>query len=327
MDITAIVLIHTGEYHVEYTFAAAICVQIISFVVNITWGKHMNIPETAVVILHIVAFLLLIGLLAFASATGTVSSNFTFTTFTGWSPSFGVALSVSYAVAVLSGFDCASHIAEDTVDASKRIPRSLLWSTTANKISCLVCAILICLCAGNVLELFGGPLGASGHPLGAIVQLTFNASRSNKALASAPFGMIAPILMMCCVNTTAAVSRVIFSFIRDDRNPYVQKFMARDLETKQVPRITIALTAFSPALILWINFLSTVGFQAIASQVLLSLTTTYMMAIGCSLHSRIYNPDLLGRDWNGVFQLGTFWGKIIDIVSLCFLAFIWVLCW
>ena len=86
------------------------------------------------------------------------------------------------------------YIAEDVVDASRRIPKALLWSTTANKVSCLICAILICLCAGDVALLFTGPLGASGHPLGAIVQLTYNAARENKALASAPFGMIAPIL-------------------------------------------------------------------------------------------------------------------------------------
>ena len=80
-------------------------------------------------------------------------------------------------------------------------------------------------------------------------------------------------------------------------------------------------------LILWINFLSTVGFQAIASQVTLSLTTTYMMAISCSLYSRIYQPDQLGRKWNGIFELGTFWGTIVDVVSLCFLSLIWVLSW
>ena len=118
------------------------------------------------------------------------------------------------------------YAAEDTVDASKRVPRSLLWSTTANKISCLTCAVLIVLCAGNVIELFSAPLGASGHPLGAIVQLIYNASRGSKALASAPFGLIAPILTMCCINNTAAASRIVFSFIRDDHNPVVQKVMA-----------------------------------------------------------------------------------------------------
>ena len=101
----------------------------------------------------------------------------------------------------------------------------------------------------------------------------------------------------------------------------------QDLTTHQVPRLTILFTSFCPALILWVNFLSTVGFQAIVSQVLLSLATTYSMAIGCSLYSRIYNPELLGAEWNGIFQLGTFWGKINDGIALVFLVFVWVLCW
>ena len=117
-------------------------------------------------------------------------------------------------------------IAEDTVEASRRIPRSLLWSTSANALLCIIVAILICLCAGDVNALFSGPFGASGHPIGSIIQLTSNAARGNKALASAPFGLISPIIVMCVINTTAAASRMVFSFIRDDRNPYVQKVMA-----------------------------------------------------------------------------------------------------
>lgn len=173
------------------------------------------------------AFFLLVGILGFAISTHTVTSNLTISTDdTGWSPGFGVLLSILYATNSLAGFDCASHIAEDTAEASKRIPRSLLYSTTANKILCIIVAVLIALSAGNVNDLFTGPYGASGHPIGSIIQLTSNATRGNKALASAPFGMMAPIILMCCVNTTAAASRMVFSFVRDDRNPFFQRLMA-----------------------------------------------------------------------------------------------------
>ena len=117
-------------------------------------------------------------------------------------------------------------VAEDTVEAGKRIPQSLLWSTYSNKILCIIVAIMITLCAGDVNSLFTGPIGSAGHPVGSIIQLTYNAARGNKALASAPFGLILPIILMCCINTTAAASRMVFSLIRDDRNPYVQKFLA-----------------------------------------------------------------------------------------------------
>lgn len=85
---------------------------------------------------------------------------------------------------------------------------------------------MICLTAGDVDALFTGPYGASLHPIGSIIQLTLNAARGNIALACAPFGLILPIIIMCCINTTAAASRTMFSFVRDDRNPVVQKWLA-----------------------------------------------------------------------------------------------------
>lgn len=102
----------------------------------------------------------------------------------------------------------------------------------------------------------------------------------------------------------------------------------KDLQRpERLPIITICFTAICPIFILWINFLSSVGFQAIVSQVTLSLSTTYIMAIGNSLYSRIYQPELLGRSFNGLFQLGTIWGCIIDTIAICFLTFIWILAW
>ena len=49
MDITAIVLIHTGEYSTKYTFAAALCIQVISCVVNITWVRTSPFLQMSVV--------------------------------------------------------------------------------------------------------------------------------------------------------------------------------------------------------------------------------------------------------------------------------------
>lgn len=104
--------------------------------------------------------------------------------------------------------------------------RSLAWSVSANFIICVVVALLICFSAGDVDALYEGVYGASAHPSGVVVQLTVSAARGNKALASASFGLIAPIVVMCCIDTTAATSRMVFSFIRDDRNPTVHRLMA-----------------------------------------------------------------------------------------------------
>ncbi|KAK5164305.1 uncharacterized protein LTR77_010000 [Saxophila tyrrhenica] len=145
-------------------------------------------------------------------------------------------------------------------------------------LSCIPLVALVVLCAGDIATLFAEPLGASGHPLGAVVHLIFNASRQDNALSSAVVGLIAPISMMPSTNTTAAASRMLFLFVRDDHSPFVYRAMYK------------------------------------------------LMAVTCSLYSRFYQPNLLGRDFTGIFHLGTFWEKTVDGVSVVFLTFVWVLC-
>ena len=116
LNVSAILLIHTGEYYTRNTFIAAVCVQVFACIVNITWGKHMNIPEMLVLVIHVVAFLLLLSLLAFASANGIVTAHLSFSSVTGWSPSFGALLSMLYATNSIAGFDCAAHIGRCTHD-------------------------------------------------------------------------------------------------------------------------------------------------------------------------------------------------------------------
>ncbi|KAK5170561.1 uncharacterized protein LTR77_005149 [Saxophila tyrrhenica] len=303
----AIVLVYTGRYDVTWAFCTALGMQLVALLVNLTWGRHMNAAESLTVILHLVAVVLLTALLIFSRASGTMSSDFSFSGNTGWGLGAGTLLCITFATTTISGFDCASHLTEDTVEPSKRVPRSLLWSTTLNETACIICAVLVGLNAGDIGSLWGGPLGATGHPFGAVVQLVYNASQERRGLTTAVFGLLAAILLICSINVTAAASRTVFAVIRDDRNPYVSKWMAADLQKAGVPRITIVLVALAPALLLWINFVSAVGFQALGSQCILSLSSTYMLAISCSFWSRFHQPDLLGRDYGGIFHLGTFW--------------------
>lgn len=122
LDITAIVLIQNGEYRVEWAFAAAVVMQVISLVINLTWGKHMNVPETLILVVHFVAYLLIVSMLAFGVGTGTVSPNFEFFSQTGWSPSFGSVLGISYVVGVFSGFDSVSHLGKVIFSCKRQRP-------------------------------------------------------------------------------------------------------------------------------------------------------------------------------------------------------------
>ena len=59
--------------------------------------------------------------------------------------------------------------AKDTVEANRPIPKSLLSSTLANPLLCIIVARVIRLTAGNLNALFSSPFGASGYSIGSII--------------------------------------------------------------------------------------------------------------------------------------------------------------
>ncbi|KAK3073197.1 hypothetical protein LTR53_005436 [Teratosphaeriaceae sp. CCFEE 6253] len=325
MMISGIVTIWTGHYEVYYTFVPGVFIVCVATAVNLTWGRHMNTLEALVLVVQFAAFFLVIVLLAVASGTHTLEASFTFQSETGWSEWVGVAIAFSYATAVLGGFDCATHLAEDTANPREEIPKALLLSTTVNSLTCIVVAILVTFCAGDP-NLFTGDLALSGHPLGAILQLFYDGARGNKNAACSVFGMCAIIFGVATINTTTTSSRMLFALIRDGRDPLVSKVFAKDLSEEGLPRVCIILGAVLPLVILWINFISSVGFQAIVSTTTLALVGTYFMVFACSLHSRIYRPELLGSARGGFLQPGKTLGSALDIISMIFLFINGLLC-
>lgn len=298
----------------------------IACVVNLTWGRHMNTLEALVLLVQFAAFFLVLVVLAMASSTNTLPASFTFATETGYSRWVGALLGLSYCTGVLGGFDCATHLAEDTEDPRKEIPRSLLLSTTVNSLTCIVVAILVTFCAGDP-KIFSGPLAISGHPLGTVAQLLLDATRGNRNIASAVWALCAIIFAVCTANTMTTASRMLFSLVRDGRDPVVTKVLAKDLNEQGLPRICILIVATLPVIILWINFVSAVGFQAIVSQVTLALVITYFMVFASSLDARIHRPELLGYNRGGWWEPGRSLGIAMDVTAMVFLFIIGLISW
>ena len=295
----------------NWTFLVACCMQLVALAINVSWGKHMNVVETLSIILHLVGLLLLTALLIFARATGTVSTNFSFSSATGWSPSFGVALDVVYATTVISGFDCASHLAEDTADPGRQVPRSLLWTTTLNKIACILCAVRVGLTCRRQRR---SSIWWSARPFRASVwcHRTTSLRRFQRAK-----GLSKRAFRLLCCNSLDLLDQCycrcqphgILSYPRRPESGRAQTHGGRSRKATSTAYHHCAhrVVATGNALD---NFYSGVGFQAIGSQCVLSLSSTYLMAVGCSLNSRFWQPDLLGRNWGGIFHLGTRWYAI-----------------
>lgn len=101
----------------------------------------------------------------------------------------------------------------------------------------------------------------------------------------------------------------------------------QDLNHQGLPRICILAADILPLVILWINFVSGVGFQAIVSQVTMALVITYFLVFACALASRIHRPKLLGEKLNGFWQPGRELGIAMDTVAMVFLFIVGLLCW
>jgi len=101
----------------------------------------------------------------------------------------------------------------------------------------------------------------------------------------------------------------------------------QDINEDGLPRGCVIIADVLPLVILWINFVSGVGFQAIVSQVTLSLVITYFLVFVCSLDSRIHRPELLGSKRDGLWQPGRSLGMVLDIAAIIFLFVVGVLCW
>ncbi|KAK3631706.1 hypothetical protein LTR22_020944 [Elasticomyces elasticus] len=186
-------------------------------------------------------------------------------------------------------------------------------------------AILVTFCAGDS-ALSDGPLAVSGHPLGPILQLFMDATRGNKSTACFVFVSSAIIFAVATINTATISSRMLFSLTRDGRDPVVTKLFAKDLNGEGFPRRCVVIACILPLIILWINFVSSVGFQAIVSQVTLALVITYFMVFACSLDARIHRPDLLGSAPGSFFRPGRYLGIATDITAMVFLFLIGLIC-
>lgn len=110
-DITAIVLIHTGEYHVKWNFTIAACLCVLTLLVNCCWGKWINYLERLMVPLQLVGFFFLVGLLgSYVNSKGAPNPTLEFTSVNGWSVNTASALGILYTAGALIGFDSASHV-------------------------------------------------------------------------------------------------------------------------------------------------------------------------------------------------------------------------
>ncbi|KAF2464121.1 amino acid transporter [Lindgomyces ingoldianus] len=301
----------------NYTFEAwhgtllTVAVSAMNVVFNVFLAKKLPLIESLVLVVHIFGFFAVLTVLWVSGPVG--NTHETFTTFNdggGWG-NMGVATLVGMIGSTMPilGGDAAVHMSEELRDASKTLPRAMIWTILTNGAMGWIMIITFCMVIGSVDDALASP---TRQPY---LYVFYNSTKSTGGATAMGFVVIF-MFLFCNVTTTATSSRQLFAFARDKGIPFHQVF------AKISPRYDVPLNAlwFSftiSCLLSLINLGSPVALNSIGSLGSAANLISYSVSISCIAYKRIRGEPLLPSK----FKLGR-WGLPINIISIAFLFFV-----
>jgi choline transport protein len=182
---------------------------------NTFLAKKLPLVEGIVLIIHVFGFFAVIVTLWVLGPRGDAAEVFTtFNNFGNWNSDATSALVGILAVMIpLLGADAAVHMSEELKDASKQVPRTMIWTTFINGAMGLVLIITFCMTLGDLDSVIDTP---TGQPY---IQVFFNATQSY-AGATVLSALVIFMAMFCNLSIVATASRQLFAFARDQGVPF-----------------------------------------------------------------------------------------------------------
>lgn len=181
--------------------------------------KRLPLIEAIVLVVHICGFFAILVVLWVTGPIGDAYTTFTtFNDYGGWN-NLGLA-TLSGLVAVilpLLGADAAVHMSEELRDASKTLPRSMLWTTMVNGSMGFVMLITFCMVIGSLDDALASPTKQ------AYLYVFYNSTQS-VAGASVMGALVISMAIFCNLSITATSSRQLFAFARDQGIPFSKTF-------------------------------------------------------------------------------------------------------
>ncbi|KAL9594593.1 MAG: hypothetical protein Q9219_006953 [cf. Caloplaca sp. 3 TL-2023] len=279
---------------------------------NTVLAKRLPAVEGVVLTIHIMGLFAVIVPLWILSPRATSSEALlTFSNGGGW-PTTGLSAMIGLLTPMgsLCGFDCAVHMSEEVEDASRTLPRSIMWSVYLNGAMGFIMAVTMCYCLGDLSVIVDTP---TGYPF---IQVFYNATNSYAA-ANVMTAIMIVTLTACCISEVATSSRQLWSFARDKGIPFSNWF-AYVSPTMHIPLRAVLVSMCITCVVSLINIGSTAALNAIVSLGVVSLLSSYYITIACLIWRRLRGEALPSRRWT----LGRY-GLAINIASLVFLTPIW----
>ncbi|MCJ1286079.1 hypothetical protein MMC26_005421 [Xylographa opegraphella] len=285
-----------------------IAVVLVCAIFNTLFAKHFHLVEGIVLILHIAGFFAIILPLWILGPRS--SSQEVWTTFedAGAWGNTGLACLVGIISPVVSmlGSDAATHMSEELRNASKSLPRSMIFTAIFNGLLGFIMVITFCYTVGDITSVLSTP---TGYPF---IQVFYNATKSTSGTTAMTSIMIA-LSTFCGMTNMATASRQLFAFARDRGVPFSGVFKHVPIGW-DVPLNAVFFTVLINSLLALINIGSTITFNQITSLGLCALLSSYIVSIACVALKRIRGEPLLPA----YFRLGRL-GLLINGTSLVFL--------
>ncbi|KAG4432887.1 hypothetical protein IFR05_011633 [Cadophora sp. M221] len=279
---------------------------------NLWCRKMLNTLEMIGGVCHLLFFLVsIITLVVMAehSSPGFVFNNL-WHEFSGWSNP-GVAFSIGIITVTfpITAFDGVIHMSDEVKGARTQVPHSMIIAVTSNSIMQFAFMVAVTFCIGDVDRVTNTPT------LLPIIEVYYQATKSKSATNLLVF-MIALILFISLFNIFASVSRLAWSFARDNGLPFSKTFSYIH-PTLKIPLNSLLLVGTVCCLLSLINIGSSTAFNALISLPTIALYISYFIPIIFIVIRKLQNS----HPRYGPFKLGH-WGLPINLFSLVYILYI-----
>ncbi|MGK0602221.1 APC family permease [Yokenella regensburgei] len=208
------------------------------------------------------------------------------------------------------GFEACGNVAEEVKNPGKKIPVAMILSIVFGAISAIISVLGYLLSSPNLVNIVNGK---TADPIPVIL---------NEALGSTGatvFIVVAIVAMLSCIlSLQAALSRLIFSFSRDQMLPG-SKWMST-LSKNSVPDNAMIVSCLLPVLIcVWVYFQPD-NLSRITAFAVIGIYISFQMVVLAALRQRL-------KGWKpaGEWTVGA-WGMLVNVLALAYgVCGIWLL--
>jgi amino acid transporter len=215
--IQGLLILNNPDYIPESWHGTLLVIAVTAFCIifNTFLAKRLPLVEGMVLIIHVLGFFAVLVPMWVLAPRGDPSTVFTeFQNLGGWETT-GLSFMVGLLAPVytLIGADSAVHMSEEVKDASKVLPRAIMWAAGVNGSLGFIMVITFCFTLGSVFDVIDSP---TGYPF---IQAFYNATQSYVG-TSIMTAIVIVNITSACISTVATVSRQTWSFARDGGLPF-----------------------------------------------------------------------------------------------------------